>query len=200
MNTAQSLLQRAGADLTPAAWQDATLLLIDHQRDYLDGSTPLHGIGPATEQVARLIAKARTEGTPVVHVVHHSEAGSFLFDPQGPGVDILAGLEPADGEPVVVKTRPNSFAGTDLHAVLQKLGRKQLIIAGFMTHMCVSATTRSALDHGYWSTVVADACATRDLPDPLGGVVPADTVHRVALTELADRFAVVVKDAGVLGA
>jgi hypothetical protein len=35
--------------------------------------------------------------------------------------------------------------------------------------MCVSATVRSALDHGYASTVVAAACATRDLPDPLGG-------------------------------
>ena len=40
--------------------------------------------------------------------------------------------------------------------------------------------------------------ATRDLPDPLGGVIPASVVHRTALSELADRFAVVVRDTAAL--
>jgi hypothetical protein len=39
--------------------------------------------------------------------------------------------------------------------------------------------------------VAADAAATRDLPDPMGGVIAADALHRAALAELADRFAVV---------
>jgi len=93
---------------------------------------------------------------------------------------------------VVEKPLPNAFAKTDLEAKLQATGRKTLIIAGFMTHMCVSATTRSALDHGYTVTVAADAAATRALPDPLGGAdLPADQIHRTALAELADRFATV---------
>ncbi|HAO40917.1 MAG TPA: cysteine hydrolase, partial [Afipia sp.] len=50
------------------------------------------------------------------------------------------------------------------------------------------------------TTVVANAAATRDLPDPLGGMIPASVVHRVALTELADRFAIVVKDTAALTA
>ena len=84
---------------------------------------------------------------------------------------------------------------------LQKAGRRALIVAGFATHMCVSATVRSALDHGYASTVVAAACATRDLPDPLGGQpVSAADLQRVALVELADRFATVVPDASALAA
>jgi nicotinamidase-related amidase len=58
--------------------------------------------------------------------------------------------------------------------------------------MCVSATARAALDLGYRTTVIADACATRDLPDGSGGIIDATTVHRVALAELADRFATVV--------
>jgi hypothetical protein len=41
---------------------------------------------------------------------------------------------------------------------------------------------------------VADACAARDLPDGRGGVVPASTVHHVALVELCDRFAAIVRD------
>jgi len=52
---------------------------------------------------------------------------------------------------------------------------------------------RAALELGYQSTVVASACATRDLPDGLGGIVPAAVLHRACLAALADRFAVVVE-------
>lgn len=99
-------------------------------------------------------------------------------------------------EAVVTKALPNSFAGTDLHARLQATGRKELIIAGFMTHMCVSATTRAAMDLGYRNTVVAAATAPRSLPVPTGGVVPAAELQRTELAALADMFAVVVRDAG----
>ncbi|MBK8476721.1 MAG: isochorismatase family protein [Opitutaceae bacterium] len=105
---------------------------------------------------------------------------------------ILAPLGPLPGEVVVVKNLPNSFAGTALDEELKRLERKELIVVGFMTHMCVSATVRAALDHGYRCTVVAAACATRDLPDGRGGVV------RVELAALGDRFAVVVPTAAAI--
>ncbi len=44
----------------------------------------------------------------------------------------------------------------------------------------------------YRCTVVADACATRDLPDGRGGVLSAEIVHRANLAALADRCARVV--------
>jgi nicotinamidase-related amidase len=65
--------------------------------------------------------------------------------------------------------------------------------------MCVSATTRAALDLGYRSTVIANATATRDLPDPCSAdVIPASTIFRGTLAALADRFAVVIKDTATL--
>jgi nicotinamidase-related amidase len=68
-----------------------------------------------------------------------------------------------------------------------------------MTHMCVSATARSALDHGYSSTVIADATATRALPDTSGGPdLQAEHVQRTALAELADRFATVALAADII--
>jgi hypothetical protein len=48
------------------------------------------------------------------------------------------------------------------------------------------------LDLSYHTTVVASACATRDLADASGQIVPAATVHQAHLAALADRFAVVV--------
>ena len=93
---------------------------------------------------------------------------------------------------MVAKSLPNAFAGTDLDERLRAFGRKELIVGGFMTHMCVSSTVRAALDLGYRCTVVAGATATRDLPDGQGGVVEAGTLQRAELSALSDRFAVVV--------
>jgi hypothetical protein len=59
---------------------------------------------------------------------------------------------------------------------------------------CVNSTARAGFNRGYAGTVVADATATRDLPNPTGGVVPASAVHAAALTALGDLFAIVVGD------
>ena len=97
---------------------------------------------------------------------------------------------------VVAKSLPNAFAGTSLEARLAQTGRKQLIVAGFMTHMCLSATVRAALDLGYKTTVVEGATATRDLPDGAGGIVSADAVQKAEIAALRDRFAAIVAHAG----
>ena len=199
MSTPQTLIQIAGGTSRAATWQEAVLLIIDHQTEYTTGRASLAGIDAAVGQIATLLAQARAAGAPVIHVVHHSKPGAAMFDPQGPHVAIIDGLQAEPGEPIVHKGLPNAFAGTTLDEALQKTGRRALIVAGFATHMCVSATVRSALDHGYASTVVAAACATRDLPDPLGGQpISAADIQRVALVELADRFATVVPDANAL--
>lgn len=75
------------------------------------------------------------------------------------------------------------------------MGRKNLIIIGYMTHMCVSSTVRAAIDRGYRNTIVAKATATRDLPAPEGGIVSAQTLQSTSLAALADRFAAVVQSA-----
>lgn len=199
MSTPQTLIQIAGGSARAATWQEAVLLIIDHQTEYTTGRAPLAGIDAAVGQIAELLRQARAAGAPVIHVVHHGKPGGAMFDPQGPHVAIIDGVGPQGDELVLPKGLPNAFAGTTLDAALGKTGRKSLIVAGFATHMCVSATVRSALDYGYASTVVAAACATRDLPDPLGGApVQAAEVQRVALTELADRYATVVADAAAL--
>lgn len=198
MTAPKSLLALAGAPLNPSPLDKAALVLIDAQREYTDGALPLSGVEAAIAETARLLETARKAGVPVFHIVHHGQPGG-VFDPAGPKAEIIPALAPVAGEAVIVKHLPNSFAGTDLNARVRATGRSELIIAGFMTHMCVSTTTRAALDLGWRSTVVANATATRDLPDPAGGVVPADVVKRASLAELADLFAIVVPDAGAWG-
>lgn len=196
--TPLTLLQHSGAPAKPVDWEKSVLVIIDAQNEYTNGKLPLTGVEAAVGEIRRLLDAARADGVPVIHVVHRSAPEAPLFAAGSHGAEIIAALTPVEGEAVVAKTLPNSFAGTDLAERLKALadttGRTDIILAGFMTHMCVSATARAALDLGIRATVVAPAVATRDLPDPLGGVIAADVVHRTALAELADRFATVVRD------
>ena len=195
--TARTLLQMAGADLTPPAIGDATLLLIDAQREYVDGRLALPGAGPALDNLAKLLAAARKAGAPVVHVQHKGKAGG-LFDAETTAFELAPQAAAKDGEAIVEKALPNAFAGTDLKEKLDAAGRRKLVVAGFMTHMCVSSTTRAALDLGYSATVVCDACATRDLPAIGGsGTVAANDLHLAELAALADRFAIVCATADI---
>jgi nicotinamidase-related amidase len=192
---ARTLLEMAGADLTPPKLADAVLIVIDAQNEYLDGKLPLPGVKPALANIARLLGKARADGGRIVHVQHRGRAGG-AFDPATRAFAIADEAAPGPGETVVEKPLPNSFAGTTLNETLASMGVKRLVLAGFMTHMCVSSTARAALDLGYQTTVVADACATRDLPAAGGDIAAAD-LHRAELAALADRFSIVC-DADIL--
>ncbi|MBM7168783.1 cysteine hydrolase [Streptomyces sp. G44] len=173
-------------DETPAKLSDATLVLVDYQNVYTDGPMELTGWRESVDNAKALLKRARTAGTPVVHIV---EKGYDLKSEAG---QIIPALEPAEGEAVVEKAVPNGFHGTDLDAELKKTGRENVIIAGFMTHMCTLFTTEGAVYHGYRPTVVGDASATRPLPvngNPDG--VAAEQVHASALATIQDRFGVV---------
>lgn len=192
MTVPKTLLEMSGADLTPPNLSDSCLVLIDIQNEYRAGPLALPDAEPAIEAAASLLARARANGAAILHVAHKGRAGG-LFDREAARGAIVDSLAPLANEPVIEKTLPNAFAGTDLQARLAASGRSNIVLAGFMTHMCVSSTARAALDLSFRTTIAADACATRDLPDGRGGTLAARTIHEVALAELSDRFALIVR-------
>jgi nicotinamidase-related amidase len=176
---------------------DGVLLIIDAQREYTDGLLPLTGVGPAVDAIAVLLEKARVAGAPVIHVRHQTKGKAF--NPSSTGYEIVKSLTPRGSEIVIDKGLPNAFTGTELAKHLAATSRKNLIVGGFMTHMCISATVRSATDHGFMSTIAADTVATRDLPDATGGAtVDAAAINRITLAALSDRFAWVVPTAAAI--
>jgi nicotinamidase-related amidase len=191
MTRPKTLVQLAGRDVTPCRLGESVLVMIDCQNTYTTGVMKLSGIEAALEEAARLLARAREAGVPVIHVMHDGGPGS-AYDIREDIGRIVTTVEPRDDEATVVKRLPNAFAKTDLHERLQALGKTDLVVAGFMTHMCVSSTVRAGFDLGYRSTVVGAAAATRDLPSATGGIVPAQSLHEASLAGLADLFAVVV--------
>jgi nicotinamidase-related amidase len=193
MTPPKTLLQMAGVNGGHARLSESVVIVIDAQNEYVNGKLPLAGVDVALDRIAQLLERAREASAPVIHVVHRGRAGG-LFDPLGKFFQIHPKAAPAEGEKIIEKELPNAFARTPLQLALQATERKSLIIAGFMTHLCVSATARAALDHSWRTTVVGDAGATRDLPCPFGGdPIPASEVHRSALAAIADRFASVAR-------
>jgi len=187
-----------GADDTPSPLEKSVLVLIDIQREYRDGRVPLANVDQAADEAGRLLTLARRNGVPVFHIAHDAGAGASAFASDGVYRDFLPQVAPLAGEPVLFKRYANAFLGTGLADLIRETGRSEVILAGDTVGVCVSTTARAAAEeHGLRVTVVADAVAARDVPDPLGGTIDAETVRRVALAELADQFAVIVKDSSV---
>jgi nicotinamidase-related amidase len=194
----KTLLELAGAVPAPLRLQEAVVVVIDAQHEYVDGALPLPGVRPALEEIGRLLARARHLMTPVIHVVHHGQPDG-LFAPGSEGAEVVSPATPAPNEPVLSKRLPNAFGSTDLADRVHALKKPGVILVGFMTHMCVEATARAATDLGLRATLIAAATATRDLSDPLTGqLIPAAEVQRNALAALSDRFAVIVPDVAAL--
>jgi len=191
-----TLRSLAGADETPAALGDATLILVDYQNTYTRGVMELTGWRAALDNAAALLAAAREAGTTVIHVQHDGGEGSD-YDIRTDLGAIHPAVAPAEGEAVVVKGAPNSFVGTELGELVDAAGHTDVIVVGFMTHMCVTFTAEGAALRGNRPTVVADACATRSLATAVAEVSP-EQLHASALATIADAYGVVVPTAADL--
>lgn len=189
-----TLREITGMSPKPGAVADSALILIDCQQTYREGVMQLTNVEPALQEAAGLLARFRAAGRPVIHIRHDAGPGT-PYDVTAPIGQIADVVAPKAGEVVITKNYPSSFEQTDLKGELEKLGVKNLVITGFMTHVCVNSTARAAFNHGYANTVVANATATRPLANPTGGEVSADALHNASLTALSDIFAVVVPGA-----
>lgn len=191
MTACTTLRRLTGQSDVPAPLSDSALIIVDAQNTYRDGIMALDGIEAALDRCAELLARARALGIPVIHIQHDAGVGT-PYDIRAAVGAIADKVAPREGEPVIVKHYPNAFVGTDLDARLKALAPSQVVVAGFMTHMCINSTARGAFSLGHRVAVAADTTATRPLPSLEGGVVAAAEVQTVALAALADLFAAVV--------
>lgn len=192
MSELKTIRDIAGLGDESTSVSDSALIIIDAQNTYCEGVMKLEGMENALKECRVLLDRFRKAGRPVFHIQHDAGPGT-PYDVSSRIGQIVDALAPAQGEPIITKNYPNSFAGTELDALVKKTGTKNLILVGFMSHMCVNSTARGAFSLGYRPTVVASATATRALPFKITGeVIPASVMNSAALAALGDLPAAIV--------
>jgi nicotinamidase-related amidase len=169
------------------------LLIIDIQNDYFTGGTnQLTGSEVAAQNAQKILKKFRSDKSEVIFIQHLStRPGATFFVPGTKGCEINTIVKPLKNEKVIIKHFPSSFRETELQNYLKTKEITELVVCGMMTHMCVDSTIRAAKDFGYNCTLIADACATKDL-EVLGIKIKAPDVHNSFLAALAYFYSTVV--------
>ena len=139
------------------------LLVIDMQVGSFGSESPRHDAEGVVARIHLLTGAVRAAGGLVVFIQHDGPAGD-TFEPGSDGWRILPALDPRASDAVVHKQACDAFYETDLAAVLERSGARQLVVTGCATDFCVDTTVRAALSRDYDVTVVADGHTTADRP------------------------------------
>ncbi|KAG9232000.1 Isochorismatase-like protein [Amylocarpus encephaloides] len=184
---AKGFRELIGVQPSQGSVKDSVLIIIDAQNEYATGHLKTENVSSTRKQISNLLEKYRAAPSPVVHVVHDTPSGAPVFTPDTELAEIFSELSPREGEKVIHKQYPGSFTGTDLQEFLQSTGKNQIVLTGYMAHVCVSTTTRQAAEKGYDVIVAEGAVGDRDIPG-----ARAEDVVKMVLAELGDAFATVV--------
>lgn len=132
--------------------EDAAVLLVDHQAGLL---SLVRDIDPDKfkNNVLALADAARYFGLPTILTT------SFEDGPNGPIVPELKETFP-DAPFIARPGQINAWDNADFVAAVKATGKKQLIIAGVVTEVCVAFPVLSAIEEGYEVFVITDASGT----------------------------------------
>jgi len=191
------------------------LLVIDMQKDFcLDGyaaSNAGRPLGAVKEMIPRLeefLSIAREEGVLICHIGfwtlqdHLSDSPPWLaqrrrstYAPDlialenSEGAAFIEELKPIEGELEIRKHRYSGFKGTDLDMVLRANSIKTVIVTGLSTNVCVEGTIRDAFEHGYYTCLPQDLCASWD-----------SDLHESTLKNVNARFGLVSESRSIIDA
>lgn len=132
--------------------RDAALLLVDHQAGLI---SLVQDFGPNEfkNNVLAVAACGKYFDLPTILTT------SFEAGPNGPLVPELKELFP-DAPYIARPGNINAWDNPDFVAAVKATGKRQLIIAGVVTEVCVAFPALSALQEGYDAWVVTDASGT----------------------------------------
>lgn len=127
--------------------EDSVLVLIDHE-PYQLANVNSHEPQMVINNTAALAKAAKAFGVPTILTSVIAERGGLLF----PQI-----TEVFPGQEVIDRTFINTWQDKKVVDAVKATSRKQLIIAGLWTEICVAMPTIQALGEGWDVTVVTDA-------------------------------------------
>lgn len=155
----------------------SALLIIDMQHDFAvpGGACEVPGAHATIPTIRKVLTRFRELGQPVFHVVREyradgsdveiSRQGALaqknMVVPGTPGVRIVPGLEPIEGEYRIVKRRFSAFMYTELDLILRRKGITHLAVTGTQLPFCLRTTLFDGLSLGYNMILLTDGSSSR---------------------------------------
>jgi maleamate amidohydrolase len=146
----------------------------------------------AVDRTAELLASARKNKIPVIHVTQLEGVIGWSRRPANQrtnipeeirqrATEIVEEVAPQAGEIVIRKAAPSAFMGTVLPFELRSMGIDTLIACGESTSGCVRATVVDGASHRFKMGVVAECCFDR-----------TEMSHFVNLFDMHQKYADVI--------
>ena len=130
--------------------QNSAVVLIDHQ-PWVAFAVESIDRNVLINNVTGLALAAKTLGVPTVLTTVGAK-GSVLADPIfSPISDVFPDVTPVD------RTSTNAWSDPNLRAAVEATGRKNLVMAGLWTEVCLAQTALSAMKDGFEVYFVSDA-------------------------------------------
>lgn len=160
------------------------LLVIDVQESFRARDSWTTFADPdIADRVGPLVERFRASGDAVFWILHAEPGSGGVFDPERGQVRLMEPLQPAPGEPVLVKTSINAFTTTNLHQSLVRARVDEVVVCGIRTEQCCETTARVASDLGYRVSFLIDATTTSPTP-------------RLSAEQIIERTAEVLQERG----
>jgi nicotinamidase-related amidase len=165
------------ASPSPAAVErsEVALVLIDviNPLEFDGGARLLRAALPAARALAGLKAELQRQGVPAIYVNDNfgcwnlglRELVARQLRSRSRGRPIIELLAPRDGDHLVLKPKHSGFYGTSLEPLLEHLGARRLVLAGFAANICVWITASDAHMRGYQLIVPSDCVASETARD-----------------------------------
>ncbi|OQR56820.1 isochorismate family cysteine hydrolase YcaC [Bacillus sp. CDB3] len=132
---------------------DAAVLLVDHQTGLISSLVRDYGVDEFKNNVLALANTANFFDLPVILTT------SFEDGPNGPLMQELIELFP-NAPKIARPGQINAWDNDEFVKAIEATGKKQLIIAGVVTDVCVAFPALSAVNAGYEVFIVTDASGT----------------------------------------
>lgn len=130
--------------------EDSAVVFIDHQPQMLFGVASADRAG-LNNNVVLLAKSAREFGVPTVLTAVETESFSGYVLPQL--------LDVFPGQQVVERSSMNSWDDAGFRKAIEATGRKNILLTGLWTEVCITWPALEMLDAGYDIYVVEDCCA-----------------------------------------
>lgn len=193
-----SVYDRAGFGASVPRGSRPALVVVDLTRGFTEPGFPSGAdLTAEVTATAALVAEARRRGVPVIYTAisytpAEADGDAVAWLRKAPGMRALREgsdavaldprLEQREGDHLILKKGASAFHGTSLAALLTSLGTDTVVVCGATTSGCVRATAVDAVQSGFDTLVVRDACGDR-----------AAGPHDAALFDLQAKYADVVE-------